>query len=120
MPEKYIYPYALREAKDIIAKRIYDSIELSGSIPFHWDAVTPEEAWNQVARPMKWDDYLQNREDLPGGLIEREIALANGKLVAIAFIGLKDLGRPKGFRVGAMGLKGALMTLGTFPNKIRL
>lgn len=122
MPEQYIYPDTLAvgaiKGKDAIAKRIWDSIETSGSNPFHWDAVTSDEAWKQVADAMHWGDFLQDRHKLPGGLIEREMMLANGKLVAVAFIGLKDLDRPKGYRIGALGLKGALMTLSTFPNKI--
>jgi hypothetical protein len=44
--------------------------------------------------------------------------LSDGKLVAVAFIGLKNLDRPKGWKIGFCGLNGGLLTLGIFPNKI--
>ncbi len=125
MPKEYIYPDTLATAsiggKDFVAKRIWDSISLSGSLPYGWDAVTHDEAWQQTVDCYgEWSNYLEDRQNLPGGLIERELILADGKLVAVAFIGLKNLDRPDGWKTGFLGSNNAVLTLGNFPNKIRL
>lgn len=106
--------------KDKIGKRIYAAIEMNGDKVFSWDSVTDEEAWQQVASFLPgWSSYLSNKENFPGGLIERHIINNLTKTqIGVAFIGLKDFDRPDGFRSGGVGLNGAMMGLGYFPNKI--
>lgn len=104
---------------DLISMRIDYSLTQLGSRVQFWEEANIEQAWRLVANSYSgWDKYLENRSDLPGGLIERPVN-AGGKTIGWAFIGLKTLDRPKGWRYGVIGFNGALMSLGNFPNKIK-
>ena len=105
---------------DSVGRRIKSIIIKSKSIALFSDPVTYDEAWYQAASGVsEWSDFLKDRSMMPGGLLERAIfKLSNNRMVAVAFIGLKNLDRPDGWRKGMIGLNGAVITLGIFPNKI--
>ncbi len=103
--------------RDVISQRVYSAIEESGADVLSWQPITTDEAWQEVAAPLGWDDF--DRNSLPGGLIVRPIKNKfSQEVIAVAFVGLKDLSRPKDWKIGAIGFKGGMITLGNFSNKI--
>jgi len=114
MPERRRIP------QNLVGQRIEKALTESGAKKFmqEWDEAVVEKAWKLVADSYpEWSDYLENRQSLPGGLEEMPIE-AGEKTVGWAFIGLKNLDRPDGWRYGIIGFDNALLPLGYFPNKI--
>lgn len=107
----------------LIQKRIFNAFETSLidiSNVFGWDNITLEEAWRLVSSMVTgWDKYKDNRTSFPGGLIELGIKSSPTGLVAVAFVGLKDFDRPRGWNTGAIGSDRGVIMLGPFPHKIK-
>ena len=104
--------------KDLIDQRIDYLLRQLGSKVNFWDEANIEEAWRLAASSYpEWDHYLENRSELPGGLIERSV-MAGGKVIGWALIGRKNLDRPRGWKHGILGFNGTFTPLGNFPNKI--
>lgn len=107
-----------RRPKDLIDLRIDSLLRQLGNKVNFWEEANVEEAWKLAANSYHgWDHYLENRNELPGGLIERPV-MAGKKTIGWAFIGRKDLDRPRGWKYGIVGFNGAIASLGNFPNKI--
>ena len=104
-------------SKDPISLRVYSAIQVSGVDLLSWQPITVDEAWQEVAAPLGWSDF--DRDSLPGGLVVRPITNKfSNEVIAVTFVGLKDLDRPRGWKTGAIGFKGGMITLGNFPNRI--
>src|SRR3990167_736382 len=104
-------------SKDPISLRVYSAIQESGLNVLLWQPITTDEAWEEVAGALGWSEYEMNK--LPGGLVVRPIKnKLSQDVIAVTFVGLKDLSRPMGWKTGAIGFKGGMITLGNFPNRI--
>lgn len=104
--------------KNLIDLRIDSLLKQLGNRVNFWEEANIEEAWKLAANSYHgWDHYSENRKELPGGLIERPV-MAGKKTIGWAFIGRKDLDKPRGWKYGIVGFNGMLSPLGNFPNKI--
>ena len=103
---------------DMVGARIRQSLSLAGVDILALRPIGVDDAWKEVAYAVGWGDFLLNRHELPGGLIERQIKNIGQEVIGWAFVGPKDLDRPDGLKKGVIGLDGAIVTLGNFPNKL--
>src|SRR3989338_10184778 len=126
MAEKYSeidFDRLMMPPSGLIQKRIFSAFDTSLSDildVFGWDNITLEEAWRLVSSMVHgWDKYKDERTSFPGGLIELGIKVSPTKLIAVAFVGLKDFDRPRGWNTGAIGSDQGVIMLGPFTHKIK-